>query len=175
MKKIARVIVAFNGGRNCPNYCNQYAKNILKIEELLPYEEIAITGGEPMQMGARLVEMIHRLKAYGYNGMIWLYTSDLDVRRWPDKSVIAEISGINYTFHYEYTQKDITDLKRLSDYLRTIDTSNMHNRLVIDSRLKHEINWNDIGLDSWDCVRWLKCEISENEELVFYDLERDGL
>lgn len=182
MKKIARVIVTYKSDRKSSDFDNRKRKNIpeIKFDDLLNYDELLIVGGELTIMGARLVEMIHRLKAYGYSGMIWLYTSDLDMRRWSDKAVIESISGINYTFRYEYTQKDITALKRLSDYLRTIDTSNMHNRLVIDFRLKQEINWNDIGLDSWDCVRWLKCEsnlceISENEELVFYDLERDGL
>lgn len=185
MKKTARVIVTYDCHRNCPNCCNEHLKNVLevKFDDLLKYEEVVITGGEPMMIGARVVEMIHRLRASGYKGMIWLYTADLNANRWPDKAVLREVSGVTYTFHYEYTQRDISVLKRLTEYLSKIDTSNMHNRLIIDSRLLHELNWEDIipgmGAGAWDCVRWLEwkndeCPIPNNEELLFYDLEKDN-
>lgn len=180
MKKVARVIVTYDCNRNCENCCNEHIENVTEVhfEDLLKYEEIVITGGEPMIIGPRVVEMIHRLRENGYRGMIWLYTAELNVKRWADKTVIREISGINYTFHYKYTQRDLTLLKRLTEYLNKTDTSEMHNRLIIDSRLKNEINWNDIGIDAWDCVRWLEwktgeCPVPDNEELVFYDLEKE--
>lgn len=185
MKKIARVIVTYDCSRNCQKYCNQHIKDVPEVhfEDLLEYEELVITGGEPMLIGPRVVEMIHRLRAAGYKGLIWLYSADINVNRWPDIAVLKEVSGITYTFHYEYIQKDIMALKRLTEYLSAIDTSNMHNRLIIDSRLLNEFNWEDIipgmGSDSWDCIRWLEwktdeCPIPDNEELVFYDLEKDN-
>lgn len=178
MKKTARVIVTYDCPRNCPNCCNKHIGNVpkVKFEDLLKYEELVITGGEPMMIGPRVVEMVHRLRTNGFSGNIWLYTAELNTKRWADKSILAEVSGITYTLHYEYTQRDITLLRRLTEYLHTMGTSNMHNRLMIDSRLKDEFNWADFQLDSWDCVRWLEwkddeCPVPENEELVFYDLE----
>lgn len=184
MKKVAKVIVTYDCNRNYENYCNEYIGNVPEVhfEDLLKYEEIIITGGEPMIIGARVVELIHRLKVSGYKGMIWLYTSDLRTGRWPDKAVLREVSGITYTLHYEYTQKDISNLKRLSTYLSKIDTSNMHNKLFIDSRLIKEFDWEDIiprmDIGSWDCIRWIelkpeKFKKEDNEELIFYDLEKD--
>lgn len=144
----------------------------------MKYQELVITGGEPMMIGARLVEMLHRLRANGFTGKIWLYSAELNTQRWADKAVIDEINGITYTLHYEYSQRDITLLRRLSLYLSTIDVSNMNNQLVIDSRLKNEFNLADLGADKWDDVRWMEwktgaCLIPDHEDLVFYDLERE--
>lgn len=49
---------------------------------------------------------------------------------------------------------------------------------MIDSRLKNAFDWNDFELGSWDSVRWLEwkteeCPVPDNEELVFYDLEKE--
>lgn len=127
MKKTARVIVTYDCPRNCPNCCNQHIENVpqVKFEDLLKYEELVLTGGEPMMIGARVVEMIHRLRVQGFDGKIWLYTAELNTKRWADKAALREVNGITYTFHFEYTQRDIMFLKRLSKYLAEIDTSKM--------------------------------------------------
>ena len=77
MKDVARVIVTYNCPRGCPNCCNEHIGNIPAVEfkDLLKYKELVITGGEPMLIGERVVEMIHRLRASGYAGKIWLYTA----------------------------------------------------------------------------------------------------
>lgn len=185
MNKTAIVIVTYDCNRKCENCFNKCIENIPKVrfEDLLKYKEIVISGGEPMIIGDQVVELIHRLKDSGYKGMIWIYTSDLRIGRWPDKAVLREVNGITYTLHYEYTQNDISNLKRLSSYLLKIDTTNMHNQLIIDLRLINEFDWEDIipkmGIDSWDCIRWLnlkdeKLPEMSDKELLFYDLQNDN-
>lgn len=51
MKETARVIVTYRCDRHCPGCCNtqpQDVKTIHLIEELKDYEEIVVTGGEPL-------------------------------------------------------------------------------------------------------------------------------
>lgn len=180
MKNVARVIVTYDCPRNCPNCCNEHIGNVpaVKFEDLLKYKELVITGGEPMMIGARVVEMIHRLRQSGYKGRIWLYTAELNTKRWADKAILREVDGFTYTFHYEYSPRDITLLNRLTDYLGEIDTSKMNNRLLIDSRLSSESFWTELKLDNWKSAKLLvwkddKCPLPGNEELIFYDLERE--
>lgn len=73
----ARVIVTKKCNRKCKGCCNERLGLIDKVsfEDLFKYEEICITGGEPMLMSERVVEMIHRLRLQGYTGKIWLYTA----------------------------------------------------------------------------------------------------
>ena len=96
MKKTARVIVTYNCPRNCPNCCNEHIGNVpeVKFEDLLKYEELVITGGEPMLIAPRVVEMIHRLQAQEYKGKIWLYTSSIKTARWADREVLKLVDGI---------------------------------------------------------------------------------
>ena len=57
----ARVLVTKKCNRKCKGCCNETLGIIDKIsfEDLFKYDEICITGGEPMLLSDRLVEMIH--------------------------------------------------------------------------------------------------------------------
>ena len=111
MKKAARVIVTYDCPRHCENCCNEHIGNVpeVKFENLLKYEELVITGGEPMLLAPRVVEMIHRLRANGYTGKIWLYTSCIKTARWADREVLKEVDGITYTLHHRPSQNDLRD------------------------------------------------------------------
>ena len=189
MKKVARVIVTYKCPRHCENCCNEHIGNVpeVKFEDLMKYEELVITGGEPMLIALRVVEMIHRLRASGFSGKIWLYTSSLKIARWADKAVMKEVDGITYTLHFKPSQIDLRDVRKLSEFIfdnldnRTHDRSD---RLLIDSRcysveLLRIIASNDHNpLDHWTSIKSLKwkdgeCPLPEGEELVFYDLEKE--
>lgn len=83
MKDVARVIVTYDCPRNCQNCCNEHIGDVPEVnfKNLLKYKELVITGGESMEIAPRVVEMIHRLRANGYKGKIWLYTSCLKTAR----------------------------------------------------------------------------------------------
>lgn len=186
----ARVIVTYNCPRHCENCCNVHIGNVpeVKFEDLLKYEELVITGGEPMLLAPRVVEMIHRLRENGYEGKIWLYTSCVKISRWADRAVLNEVDGITYTLHHMPSQDDLRYARKLSKYI--LDNQDNRNnkrsdRLLIDSRcytveVLQFIGSDDYNpLDHWTSVKPLKwkddeCLLPENEELVFYDLEKAG-
>lgn len=187
MKKTARVIVTYDCPRRCENCCNEHIGNVpeVKFEDLLKYEELVITGGEPMLLAPRLVEMIHRLRANGYKGKIWLYTSCIKTARWADRAVLKEVNGITYTLHHKPSQTDLRDARKLNKFiLDNLDnrTHERSDRLLIDRRCYTDEVLSIIELDAegawghWASVKSLKwkeeeCPLPEGEELVFYNLE----
>lgn len=186
MKKTARVIVTYDCPRHCENCCNEHIGKVpeVKFEDLLKYEELVITGGEPMLLAPRVVEMIHRLQAQEYKGKIWLYTSSIKTARWADREVLKEVDGITYTLHHRPSQNDLRDVRKLNKFiLEKIYPwkGKRSDRLLIDNRCYTEEVLSIIGLyetgeEHWESVRPLKwrddeCPLPEGEELVFYDLE----
>ena len=154
-----------------------------KHEDLFKYEEICITGGEPMLMSERVVEMIHRLRLQGYTGKIWLYTASSRKLKsyWACKMLIDAVDGITYTIHHgkmETVKRDLTDLRHLDTYLKESDRSGKSDRLYIDSRVFNQ-DYVDSLSYGWAVVKSLKwsmddCPLPEGEELVYYDLEAEG-
>ncbi|MDF3000872.1 MAG: hypothetical protein K0Q48_991 [Bacillota bacterium] len=188
MKDVARVIVTYDCPRNCPNCCNEHIGDVpaVKFEDLLKYKELVITGGEPMEIAPRVVEMIHRLRESGYKGKLWLYTSCLKTARWADRAVLQEVNGITYTLHHKPSQKDLSDVRKLNNFLMEKLDNRAHDRsdrLLIDSRCYTEevlriIGLYDTGTKHWSSIKPLEwkddvCPIPDNEELIYYDLERE--
>lgn len=188
MKKTVRVIVTYDCPRHCENYCNEHIGDVPEVmfEDLLKYEELVITGGEPMMLAPRVVEMIHRLRAKGYIGKIWLYTSQIKTARWADRAVLNEVDGIIYTLHHKPSQTDLRDARKLNKYIAGYLDNRKHDRsdrFLIDSRCYTEevlsiIGLYDTGMHHWTSVKPLEwkddeCPLPEGEELVFYDLEKE--
>ena len=65
MKKTARVIVTLACNRKCPGCCNETIGKVASIGDisvLSDYEEVVITGGEPMLNPDSLLRFIKALK-----------------------------------------------------------------------------------------------------------------
>ena len=181
----ARVIVTMKCNRKCVGCCNKYLGEINRVafEDLFKYDEISITGGEPMLMSERVVEMVHRLRLQGYTGKIWLYTANSRKLKsyWACKMLIDAVDGITYTVHngsMGTVKSDFIDLRRLDTYLKESDRSGKSDRLYIDSRVFNQ-DYVDSLRYSWAVIKSLEwrmdeCPVPEGEELVFYDLEAEG-
>lgn len=181
-----RVIVTKRCNRKCKGCCNDYLGIVDKVSfrDLFKYEEIILTGGEPMLISERVVELIHRLKFEGYQGKIWLYTANS--RRlgkyWAVEMLLDEVDGITYTVHYSKKEEklriDLSDLRRLDQYFanNAFSREGKSDRLYIDSRIYSQ-EYVDSLKYKWEEVRSLEwkengdCPLPEGEELVFYDLE----
>ncbi len=171
MKKTARVIVTYKCNRSCPGCCNTHGNTVKKIEdirELLGYEEIILTGGEPMLLVGKLMEFVSGLKARGYNGKIYLYTAYWKDNRF-NHEIIKMVNGITFTIHAEVNDSDIIALRTLSRQNRLADPK-FSSRLIIDSRVYDRYDLSNIDLTNWDVIRKLQwkdyCPPAPNEDLV---------
>ena len=172
----ARVIVTMDCPRNCENCCNKEEvfnnhRVITDIKELLKYDEVMITGGEPMLIPEKVLEFIHQLRTvHGYQSNIYLYSALYNSTYMYD--VLSNINGIHYTLHYEATDKDVFAVKIMSEIIKNYP--NVLSRLAIDSRLYDRYDFSNIDFTGWDVVRKLKwlvnCPLPKNEELLIYKL-----
>lgn len=181
----ARVIVTMKCNRKCKGCCNEHLGEINRVafDDLFKYDAICITGGEPMLMSERVVEMVHRLRLQGYTGKIWLYTaySRKLNHYWACKMLIDAVDGITYTIHngdMGKVKSDLIDLRHLDTYLKESDRSDKSDRLYIDSRVFNQ-DYVDSLRYGWAVIKSLEwrmdeCPVPEGEELVFYDLEAEG-
>lgn len=175
MKKTARVIVTLNCNRRCPGCCNINLPGHRKVstdEELMGYQEIVITGGEPMLIPGKLLEFINRMWDKGYRGKIYLYTSFWNGKG-ISKEILKELDGFTFTLHAECTDKDIIALKSLSNS-GILQNKDFSSRLIIDKRVYERYDLSNINFSRWDVIRKLewkeKCNQAENEELLIYEL-----
>ena len=121
MKKTARVIITSKCDRKCPGCCNSkldytsLAKVIGGITALKDYEEVVITGGEPMINPAQLYTVIKMLRKQNKRQKIYLYTACLTMDDHP--VILKHLDGITVTVHAEATDEDIRNLKYMSSNL----------------------------------------------------------
>lgn len=174
-KTTARVILTFRCNRACPGCCNGQLpehRNIYKSDELMNYEELVLTGGEPMLFQEEVISLIDSLRQRGYTGKVYMYTSF-----WDDtlrsKVLLSKLDGFTFTLHAECTDKDIMALKALSacGVLKSHDT--FHSRLIIDKRVYDRYDLSNIDLREWDVIRKLEwkesCDPAPNEDLLVYE------
>lgn len=176
-KTTARLIVTYRCNRSCLGCCNNHdnrVREITDINELIEYDEIVITGGEPMVIPEEISKFIINVAGAGYRGSIFLYTAYLRINSDLHKDIVDMVDGITYTLHAESLDGDIKNLKRLSSYRRLAD-SDFSSRLIIDSRLYDRYDFSNIDLTNWDVIRKLqwkdKCEPAEHEELLYFPLD----
>lgn len=154
----ARLLFTNVCNRNCKGCCNKNwngepAKEI-SFDELLEFDVIYITGGEPMLYVSKLTSLIHELKKH--NKKVYLYTA-LPYPYSDFISIISMCDGITLTLH---SIKDYTLFKAL-EYDR-INVNNKSLRLNIFPKIK-------MYSDIWD-IRpkvWIKdAPLLEGEILV---------
>ena len=175
MKKKARVIVTFECSRKCPGYCNEKLPELREIfedKELLQYDEIIITGGEPMLIPTKVLAFITRMRTDRYRGKIYLYTSLWNGRA-ISKEILKETDGVTFTVHAECTDADIAALKSLSNS-GVLQDKDYSSRLIIDKRVYERYDLSNINLSRWSVIRrcaWKEeCVQADDEDLIVYAL-----
>lgn len=175
-KTAGRLIVTYRCNRSCPGCCNSHdnsVREISDINELLKYDEIVITGGEPMLIVEQTINFKSKLAQMGYIGKTYLYTAYFDGCNLYHHDIINRVDGITYTIHAEANDSDILALKMLS---RQDVLSNLYysSRLIVDSRVYDRYDLSNIDLTNWDVIRKLewkdKCEPAKHEELLYFPL-----
>lgn len=172
MKKTARVIITYKCNRQCHGCCNsqpQEIREISNIERLAGYEEVVLTGGEPMLNPKELMGFIKKLKKQNKNQRIYLYTACMELDE--HMKLLNMLDGVTVTLHAEATDEDIRGLKYMSENLWG---ENVDLRLFIDERVYEKYNLSNIRMSTWDVVRKLKwkekCEPAEHEDLLCFPI-----
>ena len=169
-KTTARIIVTYKCNRNCPGCCNTHDNSVRKIKdisELLKYDEIVITGGEPMLIKKDVIRLLLLLRSRGFAGKIYMYTAFFEDDTYSD-ILLDRLNGITFSIHAEATENDIVVFKQLSNIIAT--KSHLNSRLFIDNRIWDKFEASQRRFSMWDEVRNLEwkdeCKPAEHEELV---------
>ena len=101
--KVARLIITLDCNRKCHYCCNTpemlaSATHISDLSALKDYDEICITGGEPMLYPEKVISISNTLKRYN-NNKIYLYTAFTNGSELPRVIRRGTIDGINFTLH----------------------------------------------------------------------------
>ncbi len=111
MKK-ARLIVTFDCVRDCAHCCNKYATArswmtpIEHLEELDEYDEVIITGGEPLLHSVAVGSIITELRYRRPECLVYLYTA---MYRPMLLDFMRGLDGVHYTIHAPATDDDLAD------------------------------------------------------------------
>lgn len=177
----ARVIVTTREKRNDEGKTPE-GVSVVKFEDLFNYDEIAITGGEPMVIAERCVELLHRLRLQGYKGKIFLYTANSHRlgRYWAVDMLIDEVDGVIYTVrdnkNYDRLKSDFTDLRRLDKHFVKSCRKDKADKLFIDSRVYRADYVESLNYEWKEIKPFIESEKDkpEGEDILFYDLEGDN-
>lgn len=162
MNKKLRLLVT----SNCPNKCPLCCNNQFNIEEIptidkydiLQYDEVEITGGEPMLYPDNLANltMFLALSAFRKHKLkIYLYTSKI-----PTREVLATIDGICYTPH---SKKDVEEFIQKHEEIEAFNHLSL--RLNVFPEVRKFLP--DIISSEWKIkqMQWIKdCPVPEGED-----------
>lgn len=157
-----RLLVTPDCNRACPRCCNRlYDLTALPVcTELTGYDEILLTGGEPMLYPDRIFDITDRARAQGSAAPIYLYTAWTNADDLID--VAHQVDGITLTLH---SPKDVSSFLELNREL-------LRNPLLSDC-LSLRLNvFDDVPLNLSDFPLWQgkemtwvdDCPLPANEE-----------
>lgn len=170
MNKKLRLLVTTKCNNKCPMCCNkQFDFNKVDIVNRWDYDEIMITGGEPLLFLLETASIASHIKgiqkAQGYNcSKIYVYTSCISLNI---VNILNFVDGVTVTIH---NKKDISKFIELSEYL----LNNKLNYSIKDKSLRLNLFPDikallpkDIDLSLWKIkdIEWVKdCPIPEEED-----------
>ena len=173
MNKKLRLLVTTRCPNKCPMCCNnQFDFSKLPVVDRWNYDEIMITGGEPLLYGFKLIALIHCIK-YLCNIMgipipkFYLYTSISNYNQL--RGFLTVGNGVVVTPHSKKDLKEFIDLnlKILSDVKWGFDTVNNKSlRLNLFPDMKALLP-KDIDLSLWQVkdMEWIEnCPVPEGED-----------
>lgn len=165
MKKSLRLIVTEKCGRSCEGCCNKDfdLSTHTKISRLNAcdneYEEILITGGEPLLFPEKVKDLLYGIGSNKKN--ICLYTAaSCDLEKLKSILFNYSLTGFTFTIH---DNKGIVDFLKIKDLCETWNKS-----LRLNIFINELTSIPPMNLYKWDVkfVEWIKnCPIPENEDM----------
>ena len=175
--KTARVITTLKCTRNC-SYCVNKKQNIKdqmkplpEISELIEYDLICLTGGEPLLEFEKTKRLITALRSTKFDILIYMYasiwTADLQF-------LLPFLDGIHYTLH---NYKPVTQYQNTKDFRKAqelfIPYSNKKSfRLSLSPDIANEIPiipyvWKEIRIKKWFSTE--ECIVPVHEDLFILE------
>ena len=168
MKK-ARLIITMDCPRKCPGCCNEYPSmkalmQPVRLDQLAEYDEVMITGGEPMLYPERIKTVVAALRSQRKERSIFMYSALYRAEFW---ELLPLLDGVHYTIHENPSIADIHGF----DYFQMGIRNNPHGsyRLYIDQRVSLPVIiqpnlWCRVEIKPWLDER--DCPLPEGESLL---------
>jgi len=164
MKSI-RLLVTKKCLLNCKYCSNRYIQPVIEfnLEDINTYNEIIITGGEPLLFPENLLRLIHIIKNINFAIPVYLYTSIFNLSS-VNKHILTLLSGITFTVHNRICFNEFQDLKK---YLDEVPLYPYSKRVHIFT----EVELSEIDLYGWNVkfVTWKKdfeCKLPKHEQFM---------
>ena len=182
--RIARLIITWDCNRNCSYCCNTYTRvmkqqrAVQDLSELLPYDVICITGGEPMLYPRRVVNIAKALRLQNQNVKLFVYTAEPFAgavgltRPFGLQEVLSVVDGMHLSLHGEATQYDVSAIREVQSFVLDHDLYKEKSfRLYIHPDVQHAITleprvWRRVELKPW--LKEAEMELPAGEELLVY-------
>lgn len=152
--RIARLLVTEQCDRTCDGCCNTYARvmkqmrTIDSLDSLADFDEVCITGGEPMLVPNRTRECITQLRELGVP-TIYLYTA-----LWTSefREIAEMVDGVHFTLHWPLDWKTDQEFGLVQHNLWMIGSGS--HRLYVDSRINTPVPvrpciWSRVEMSAW--------------------------
>jgi hypothetical protein len=168
MPKKLRLILFKECPRNCEGCCNKdWDLDGLEVEtDFSQYEEILLTGGEPLLKPELVFQVISQIKQVNPTALIYLYTAYLS-KLSRVLHVLSVLNGITVTLHEE---QDIPDFVKLLRCLFIAPQIKEGKSLRLN--VFKGVDVSNLVLDDWqvkDSIEWIKdCPLPEGEVLRRY-------
>lgn len=181
MNKKLRLIVTRKCPRQCPGCCNKDYTHVDKIDlwEVIKYDELYITGGEPMLFPDKVERIIDAIRVLKPEMKIYIYTAQYSVPFDRGKHLTSakqfrcftKADGVTYTLH---TDDDAIAFRYLNVHMTEGTYRTRYKKLFTGKSLR--LNWfkdctlpDDIDLSLWQVTKdkeWVEhCPIPDGEDL----------
>jgi pyruvate-formate lyase-activating enzyme len=134
---------------------------------IVGYEEVLLTGGEPMLAPERVIEFAQEARKYNPNCRIYLYTALCPWNPIMHK-VIEAVDGVHFALHAPASDEDIMGFQFMQSLAKEYPDKSF--RLHFDADLDIPISLNPSVWDRIESKPWLiDCPVPENETLYFIE------
>lgn len=186
MRKTARILVTIKCNRSCPGCANDkfvvsdQANHMKSVEEIKGYDDVIVTGGEPMLRAKATETFIDMARnRIAEDGKIFMYSSTVEVGKKEHTDVLKKLDGITFTVHYESKLKDILMMMALGGWIevyKKLYNPNFTARLLLDTRLVEKFELANLNHSAWNEIKWLEwiedgeCPLPEHETGYIYQI-----
>jgi hypothetical protein len=162
--KTLRLLLFDDCTRSCSGCCNK-SWDLDKLEretDFAPYDEIMLTGGEPMLRPDIIVRAMIQIFKTNIRAKIILYTAKVDDLKEMAR-VLNLLDGLTATLHEE---KDLADFINLNNFLLDEKNQHLQDRSYRLNIFK-EVNMPEMNLSLWQIknnIEWIpNCPLPINE------------